>query len=169
MIDLTGKKINRKTILKFEGYRDNSRAIWKFRCDCGYIGVSNTSNLKTGKCRSCEAQGSISKKRLRPYEGLLNSLKYRCKRKRVALTLTYDDIVSLTATRNCHYCGAAINWVPHHVKHESRPINLDRKNNADGYTLENVVVCCSRCNKAKNTIFTYEEWLQLGAVIRTWG
>lgn len=47
--------------------------------------------------------------------------------------------------------------------------NLDRKDSVKPYTLDNVVVCCWRCNKVKNTTFTYTEWLELGQVIKSWG
>jgi 5-methylcytosine-specific restriction endonuclease McrA len=45
---------------------------------------------------------------------------------------------------------------------------LDRKDSSKPYEMENIVVCCVRCNKAKNTHFTYEEWKELGTVIRKW-
>ena len=36
------------------------------------------------------------------------------------------------------------------------------------YYMDNVVVCCGRCNYAKNDHFSYGEWKQIGALIRSW-
>jgi hypothetical protein len=46
--------------------------------------------------------------------------------------------------------------------------NLDRKDSAKPYEMGNIVVCCRRCNYAKNTFFTYDEWKQIGTLIRSW-
>jgi hypothetical protein len=45
-------------------------------------------------------------------------------------------------------------WAKH--KENSR-YQLDRKDNDLGYTPENVVACCTRCNYAKRDHFTYDE------------
>lgn len=42
--------------------------------------------------------------------------------------------------------------------------NLDRKDNAVGYTVENCVVCCKSCNKTKWTSLDYEEMIAVGKI-----
>lgn len=44
---------------------------------------------------------------------------------------------------------------------------LDRKDSFEGYSVENCVVCCSRCNQAKSNFFTYEQWVEIGKVIKS--
>lgn len=44
--------------------------------------------------------------------------------------------------------------------------NLDRKDNSRGYDIDNVVVCCGRCNYAKGSHFTHDEWKKIGIVIK---
>jgi hypothetical protein len=46
--------------------------------------------------------------------------------------------------------------------------NLDRKDSSGAYEASNVVPCCRRCNYGKNNMFTYEEWMAIGQVIRSW-
>ena len=48
----------------------------------------------------------------------------------------------------------------------STAYNLDRKDSIKGYTKENCVVCCKRCNRAKSNLFSYEEWLEIGKFIQ---
>lgn len=48
----------------------------------------------------------------------------------------------------CEYCGG---WLPE-TGH-----GMDRKDPLKGYTLENVVPCCTSCNRIKNRYLTYEE------------
>jgi hypothetical protein len=45
----------------------------------------------------------------------------------------------------CHYCNSTI-----------ETIGLDRKDNSIGYIETNVVSCCKRCNRAKDTMTTEE-------------
>jgi len=73
----------------------------------------------------------------------------------------------------CHYCeieekdfpeawgdrfygGATRGWT----------LEVDRKDNSQGYTLENCVLACALCNMAKSNIFEYEEFKRVGAVIK---
>ena len=47
----------------------------------------------------------------------------------------------------CHYCGVPPN-----------PLNgIDRKDNSQGYNMENCVPCCAKCNYAKRTM-TYADF-----------
>lgn len=43
--------------------------------------------------------------------------------------------------KSCHYCGNIINT-----------IGLDRIDNSQGYSIENVVPCCTACNIMKHTL-----------------
>ena len=50
-----------------------------------------------------------------------------------------DDEARAIMSRPCHYCG-----------YKGSPyIGMDRKDNALGYTISNVVACCTTCNTAK--------------------
>jgi hypothetical protein len=72
------------------------------------------------------------------------------------LTITrqhYDELLS----QDCHYCGLSTN---------ETGTGLDRKNPGGPYSVENCVPACWFCNAKKAHLFTYEEMLILGKVIR---
>lgn len=83
------------------------------------------------------------------------------KRKAIKRGLTWNlslDDFEVLIKNNCCYCGRELNK-------DATGSTLDRKNNRLGYSLENVVPCCPRCNSVKMDYFTYEEMLQIGVKI----
>jgi hypothetical protein len=56
----------------------------------------------------------------------------------------YERLIS----SDCHYCGGTL---------EETGVGLDRKDNAGGYIVDNVVPCCHSCNTMKTNKLTYEE------------
>lgn len=67
-----------------------------------------------------------------------------------------------TKIKVCHYCWDEIVW----KEHDARRYNLDRKDNRQGYSAENCVVCCSRCNMGKSNMFSYDEWYGMTSYLR---
>jgi hypothetical protein len=43
---------------------------------------------------------------------------------------------------------------------------MDRKDSAKGYLESNVVPCCGRCNRVKNSCVSYESMLKIGPILR---
>lgn len=62
--------------------------------------------------------------------------------------LSLNEWKALALGKDCHYCGGILC---------ETGVGLDRKNNAMGYTLDNVVPCCKQCNSIKNECLTYKE------------
>jgi 5-methylcytosine-specific restriction endonuclease McrA len=62
--------------------------------------------------------------------------------------LTMED-VEVLMNAPCHYCG------------DKNNPQIDRKDNARGYTRDNVVPACKRCNTVKGHLLTYEEMLKV--------
>ena len=49
--------------------------------------------------------------------------------------------------------------------HNNTPfLTVDCKDNESGYNLENIVLCCYRCNSLKSNVFTFEEMKIIGRV-----
>lgn len=173
-------KIGKRTLLKFLGFAPVGRSYqegrWLVRCDCGRefeCGDANHAAVWFGACQSCSQAKPKPSRRKRPYEALYNALIGRAQRRdrsakaaRHAVLLTYDEFLSLTHEKNCHYCGVPLVWQEYSIR--GGPSNLDRKDSRLPYTLENVVVCCKRCNIGKNRFFSYDEWRQIGTLIRQW-
>lgn len=169
MADLTGQKFGKRLVLGIAKRSSEGRIHWRVQCACGRVDEVRADNIHR-PCRTCCRPTSQPKLRLRPYESCYNAWTQRAKQ-RHAVDLTYEQFVKLTDTHHCHYCGAEVVWTEYLNKTKQgrrHGSNLDRKDSTLGYTAENVVVCCWRCNSGKNSLFTYEEWLQLGAIIRSW-
>jgi hypothetical protein len=169
MSDLTGQKIGRRIVLGLAQPGSQGRIHWRVQCECGRIDECRTDSIYR-PCRTCCRPKSQPKRRLRPYESGYNAWTHRAKKKHSVL-LTYEQFLELTKIINCHYCGCEIRWTEYlnkTIQGRRHGSNLDRKDNDLGYDIDNVVVCCGRCNAAKNAHFTYEEWLQLSQVIRSW-
>jgi len=72
----------------------------------------------------------------------------------------------------CHYCGIEEGdfiqiWGKFYGgEKRGKRLELERKDNAKGYSEENCVLSCSICNNAKSDKFTYEEFKKVGAVIK---
>ena len=74
------------------------------------------------------------------------SCQSRAAKRGFAFNLT-EDYIAFLLTQPCHYCGLL------------NAIELDRSNNENGYTVENVVPACRRCNMVKNHHLTYEQMI----------
>jgi hypothetical protein len=53
VIDRTGKRYGRLTVVALAGRASNRDALWLCRCDCGGEVSVSASNLRTGATRSC--------------------------------------------------------------------------------------------------------------------
>jgi hypothetical protein len=166
--DYTGQTINNRTVIRFSHWSKGNDPLWSVRCKCGTEFDSLTQDLKRSECRGC---WNISHRK-RPFESLYNAFVQKAS-KRYEVTITYAEFVEFTVTKSCYYCDHPVEWLEWQTRKKGKlyrghVYNLDRTDNSIGYTKENCVVCCKRCNFGKGTDFTHDEWKQLGAVIRTW-
>lgn len=107
-------------------------------------------------------------KRTRPYEMIFNILTSQAKRRGIPVQLSYEEFVEFTSIVECVYCKTPVSWLKHHTKGCEKRTNLDRKNNTLGYSRENCVVCCYRCNSLKLNQLTYEQMLEIGKLLAKW-
>ncbi len=171
--DLTGQRFGRLVVIE-KAHRPvgNSRSssFWNCTCDCGKLCTPAQIDLvlkQTTSC-GCYRDEMIRRKRKRPFENLYNKLVHGAKKRNIIIDLSYEQFVKLTENECCHYCGNKVTWSKYFSKSNTRlATNIDRKDNALGYTFDNCVVCCTRCNRSKSNHFTYDEWKQLGEVIKT--
>lgn len=81
---------------------------------------------------------------------IYRKMKYQSKRRGFGeLTLTFEEFKKFREdNKSCYYCGDGL------------PLygsGMDRIDNGKGYTLDNVVPCCFKCNKIRNNSLTSEE------------
>jgi len=105
-------------------------------------------------------------KRGRPFGPAYTRVRYMARKGKLKC-LSYEEYLSLTNIKQCHYCHSEIPWVPHFIEGESgaQSYFLDKKNAVGGYTLDNVVVCCTFCNLVKSNKFTYDEFMLLSPTL----
>lgn len=59
IIDITGQRFNKLTVLKKVGKKNNSNAIfWECKCDCGNITIVESNKIRSGHTTSCGCQKS---------------------------------------------------------------------------------------------------------------
>jgi hypothetical protein len=109
-----------------------------------------------------------------PYHWLYSTLQHSAKREGKPLYLTFENFLTFIKIQECYYCGAPIFWPKcsryrdenGKLMRRSQAYYLDRKDNSHGYSLDNCVVCCPRCNAIKGNTLTYEEMLMLREGLR---
>jgi hypothetical protein len=95
-----------------------------------------------------------------PARVLLNGARFRARRKGRAFSLTTADVEHMLheAGTRCGGCGGEM------VARSGRGPSLDRIDNAQGYTPDNVAVMCKACNTAKG-VLTGAELLRLAQFV----
>lgn len=72
----------------------------------------------------------------------------------------------INAERVCHYCHIPeYTWqqlVGNKTKLGKKWLTIDRKDNNRGYFVDNMVICCMRCNQVKNSTLEYNEMVEIG-------
>lgn len=103
----------------------------------------------------------------RPFESIYNGL-FNDWRK-TPVNLSYEEFLKFTEIKQCHYCLDPISWIEYSTvkgEYKSRSYFLDRKDNNGPYSVENCVVCCTRCNKSRASYFSYEDWYGMTEYLR---
>jgi hypothetical protein len=148
---------------KHNGYRS---IRWNCRCDCGRLvdvaGFQLRQSNGTRQCLPCSRV--VVGRQLRLPEGVaarnmaLAGIRNRAKKRGQAWELddeTFDNLIQSP----CSYCGRpprnkARGWISCDTMIYS---GIDRVDSSQGYTKENSVACCGRCNRWKSDA-TVEEF-----------
>ena len=165
IVNLVGQVYGCWTVLSLVGKSSSNlhHCRWLCKCECGRTKVRTGSNLKKSKdVIGCHCGFTHRRK---PFEALYNTISKQAKKRGVSVTLTYEDYLKFTRVTECHYCKGVIVWAPFNKMNGH---HLDRKDNYLGYSKENCAVCCGTCNRVKSDVFTYEQFLVIGDLIRSW-
>jgi len=175
--DLLGKRFGKLTVVEFITIRkrrgktnkETNLRCWKCRCDCGKTISTAGYFLRNGQTVSCGCynSGEKNKRRISPADsksrkGVYSSYKWSALKRGFVFELGFDDFIALTQME-CFYCGDP----PRQIKKSSNGCGIDfiyngvdRLDSRFGYTPQNVVPCCGKCNFAKGKS-TKNEFLNL--------
>ena len=170
--DVIGQKFGRLLVIEFIETRKASNSknavktsIWKCLCDCGNFVEIPLNRLVSGNTKSC---GCIWKEKMRlpfgrgAFNSLLDRYKRQAQKRGYSFELSEIEFKNLV-NKNCYYCGKE-------PQQKSKPVGsfglyvyngIDRLDNTKDYTIDNVITCCRRCNRAKDTMSCKEffEWI----------
>lgn len=138
-----------------------SQQVWKFKCDCGNTKVIRKWNVVRGTTRSCgcllkstarrKAIARIVSAETRKVNILYERYKHNAKRTNKIFDVNKEDFAKLIEM-NCTYCGIGPSLKVKDRVDLCRDMyynGIDRKDNAIGYVLNNLVTCCEQCNRSK--------------------
>lgn len=162
--DLTGQKLGVLTILN--SFNKDERVYWNYRCECGYEYHARYTQLMkrdTSKCICHIVEKSKLGANLRKTiysnadrtNASINKIYHTyvsgAKKRNLDFNLTIEEAVELF-TNNCFYCGEEPSKISPATptSPEFYYNGIDRYDNEKGYYMENVVTCCTVCNKAKS-------------------
>lgn len=151
------KRYGRLTVLSIDTF--NRRLVVNCSCDCGNNKKVGKSALLSGATSSCgclhkeRARASAKLRRLPNNESAFNDIIYkyklRSKKENIYWELSKEDCRRLFKD-DCFYCGIEPSRKKIICSSEYIYNGIDRVNNNIGYTLENSVSCCMRCNYMKS-------------------
>jgi hypothetical protein len=147
------------TVIK-EHHKDKRwRRHFECVCVCGNTKIVQGTLLKSGNTKSCGCIGKeTARLRALPHgEAAMRQViaGYKCKAKKqgIAFSLTAPQFKQIVA-QPCFYCGD-INTNIHHSPHGTGDFaynGLDKIDPKKGYTFNNVVSCCKKCNFMKSNL-----------------
>ena len=150
--DLTGRRFGSLVVLR----QEPRPARWLCQCDCGNEHTTITASLlggKTTRCLRC-AQAAVGRAHRiddRAFTFVLNACRHTAKTKGLEFSLSPEEFRALIA-QDCHYCGEPPSRVIDRLGDRLVVNGLDRMDSGQGYTKDNCVACCTRCNMIKRAM-----------------
>jgi hypothetical protein len=172
--DETGKRYGLLSVVGAAGRDSHGCKLWLCQCDCGNQITTRGDSIRWGDSqngrggtRSC---GCLKKKdpsllvpdRIKSMRQAFNNMRQNAHKRGIPWALP-DDILEHLCAQNCRYCNAPpANAGLLKFKKQYVYSGIDRTDNTKGYTVDNVVPCCSVCNMAKSdlTMSDFITWVE---------
>lgn len=166
---LVGQTYGRLKVISFHHSDKRWRKHYECECICGKKKIIQGTLLKSGNTKSCGCLGKeTARKRALPH-GVASMRQvfagYRSKAKKIDIlfNLTMPQFKKIVSSP-CFYCGdidSNIHRSPHGTG-DFAYNGLDKIDSGKGYTVNNVVSCCKKCNFAKSNMSQGEfvKWIR---------
>ena len=143
------------------------KRVYIFECiTCGKEMPKDNWGIRnhTGYCVRCVKRNRHPLKTV--WNGFLSSVNRTNERfkRDVPIDMTFDDFVFLSQIRVCAYCRDEVSW----NEYRPGPYNMDRKDNTKGYSLDNILICCFKCNNRKGSHWDSDEFMLISDIISAW-
>jgi len=161
-IDISGQKFGKLVAISPTERRDNNRqVIWLCLCDCGNQIEVSRQRLATGHKTNCGCSSHAAV--IKPNAGAAKHHLFQiyangAQRNNRAFEFNEEEFLKITSL-NCFYCGIPPRQIQKPAKGSSTHYKpecwyyyngIDRIDNNLGYTLDNCVPCCAKCNYLKS-------------------
>lgn len=161
-----GKRYGSLVVTEFVRVENKTQYIYLCACDCGAVKEYRLGSLQQGATTSCGCAGkerrrlaNLGNTRNRKEFGhsalwqMMRKYQIGAKKRGYVFELTFDQFKQLVQQR-CFYCDAEPSrTVQHDWGHGHAVVHgIDRADNDVGYTLDNSVPCCMKCNSKKNAV-----------------
>ena len=136
------------------------RPYFVYKCDCGKEIIRRRDYLKKDRInKSC---GCYKKSTGSSINDIYRMYKFKAKERNLNFDLTIDDFKNITS-QNCYYCGTPPTFYisKRYNCNNAKPIHkngIDRFDNNKGYSVNNCVPCCTKCNRSKMDL-NYKDWI----------
>lgn len=134
-------------------HTDKICKYWLCKCSCGKIVKLSTSDLRYRGRHDC-GHSSLEKRRYEFGQSCFNALhrayKAKSKKENIDWNLSEGQFKDLI-NKNCHYCSIEPNQIYQRKGYYGHIVynGIDRVDNNKGYTIDNCVPCCKKCNYGK--------------------
>lgn len=100
--------------------------------------------------------------------GIYASTKSKAKKRHIIFTLNKEEFINWFNKQEkvCVYCERTEKEAIKDKNRHCNRLTIDRKDNQKGYSSNNIVLCCHRCNTIKSNEFSYEQMLRVGEIIK---
>lgn len=169
----TGERYGRLVVIEYYGKNEKGRILWRCKCDCGNEKIVASDLLSSGKTKSCGClkyevlhnPNHLFKREQDRKKSIMKVQYSHIKRRNKKFTgevMTFEEFCK-KSEEPCAYCGEPyskeiedrLNETKNGKRLSSKIVRIngiDRINSSIGYTNENTVACCKKCNTAKNTM-----------------
>jgi len=125
---------------------------------------------KINKKRILENQKIYKKIYSKTLSGIFTKIKHNAKKRNIIINFSKEDFIKWydTQCQKCYYCNRTLKQTKKDkiFNNNSYRLSIDRKNNNEGYKLNNLVLACFNCNRIKSNVFTEQQMLKIGIVLQ---
>lgn len=101
-------------------------------------------------------------------KGIYACIKHSASKRRQVFSLSQEDFKKWyeKQLKICAYCKRTEKDVIKDRNNQYNRLTIDRKNNSKGYELNNLTLCCHKCNLIKGENFSYNQMIRIGKILQ---